>query len=461
MTGGAGRVVGRLGAPSKVEGAEPRNLVHRLDSVARKPAAAPAKPAPPRQVAGPRQAPPPAKPHPQPQPRRARPQADIIIEVASPETLRRLRGVDRRRSAMLWLSFLALVVAPTALCAWYLFEKAADQYVSYVSFAVRSPESSTASPMLEMLGGGSDTTRGDSQILYEYLQSQPLVERVNDRLDLRTIYNDPRADPVFRLGPDPSVEALVEYWNLAQTVSYDSSAGIIYAEIRAFDPDDAQRIAAALVEESEALINDLSAKSRRDAIAFALTDLQGAEARVRKVRLALQDFRGAAGTADVALDIQSAMGLVSGLRAKRAALAAEYDSKKDMLGAQSPILLALGRQLAAVDDQIAQEESRVASAGSDGSAETGSLADAAGRQEELMVERQFAENMYTAALTAVESARAEARRAQRYLAIHIRPTRSDDAEHPRRWTLSLAIGLTALVLWSILQLIGSSIRDRS
>jgi capsular polysaccharide transport system permease protein len=362
---------------------------------------------------------------------------------------------------MLWLSFLALVVAPTVLCAWYLFEKAADQYVSYVSFAVRSPESSTASPMLEMLGGGSDTTRGDSQILYEYLQSQPLVERVNDRLDLRTIYNDPRADPVFRLGPDPSVEALVEYWNLAQTVSYDSSAGIIYAEIRAFDPDDAQRIAAALVEESEALINDLSAKSRRDAIAFALTDLQGAEARVRKVRLALQDFRGAAGTADVALDIQSAMGLVSGLRAKRAALAAEYDSKKDMLGAQSPILLALGRQLAAVDDQIAQEESRVASAGSDGSAETGSLADAAGRQEELMVERQFAENMYTAALTAVESARAEARRAQRYLAIHIRPTRSDDAEHPRRWTLSLAIGLTALVLWSILQLIGSSIRDRS
>jgi capsular polysaccharide transport system permease protein len=78
-----------------------------------------------------------------------------------------------------------------------------------------------------------------------------------------------------------------------------------------------------------------------------------------------------------------------------------------------------------------------------------------------MVERQFAENMYTASLSAVEVARAEARRAQRYLAIHIRPTRADVAEHPRRWTLSIAIGIVSLVLWSILQLIASSIRDRS
>jgi capsular polysaccharide transport system permease protein len=315
--------------------------------------------------------------------------------------------------------------------------------------------------MMELLGGGSDTTRADTQILYEYLQSQPLVERVDGALDLRGIYNDSRADTVFRFGDDPSIEGLVEYWNLAQTVSYDSAAGILYVEIRAFDPDDAQAIATALVTESERLINDLSAKSRRDAIAFALADLHEAETRVRDVRIALQTFRSAAGTADVSLDIQSAMSLVSSLRERRADIAADFDSRKQMLRADSPTLLALGRQLDAVDEQIALEEARIASAGSDGSAESGSLADAAGMQENLLVERQFAENMYTAALAAVESARAEARRAQRYLAIHIEPTRSDAAEHPRRWTLSIALGVLCLVLWSIVQLIASSIRDRS
>ena len=78
-----------------------------------------------------------------------------------------------------------------------------------------------------------------------------------------------------------------------------------------------------------------------------------------------------------------------------------------------------------------------------------------------MVERGFAENMYTAALAAVEAARAEARRAQRYLAIHIAPTRAQEAEHPRRWVLTAATFALCLALWSILQLVASSIRDRS
>lgn len=467
MNGAARDTKGKLKPTDAAVRDGPQDVVHRLDPASRRavPTAKPKlkstrsagssalqpAPTPVPEVAK-------VEPH---RPRRAIARPDIVIEIASPDALRHLHRVERRRRAGLWLSFVMLVVLPTAVAAWYLFEKAADQYVSYVSFAVRSPDATVPSPVLEMFGGGADTTRGDSQILYEYLQSQPLVERIDDRLDLRAIYNAPQADPLFRLGEDPSIEALVEYWNLAQTVSYDSSAGIIYAEIRAFDPDQAQSIAAAMVEESESLINDLSAKSRNDAIAFATADLEQAESRVRAVRVELQSFRGAAGTADVSLDIQSAMALVSQLRGRRAALAADYDSRREMLGADSPTLLALKRQLSAFDDQIALEEGRIASIGSDGSAETGSLADAAGRQEELMVERQFAENMYTASLSAVEVARAEARRAQRYLAIHIRPTRADVAEHPRRWTLSIAIGIVSLVLWSILQLIASSIRDRS
>ncbi|MGG7566893.1 hypothetical protein ACQ5SO_12135 [Rhodovulum sp. DZ06] len=391
----------------------------------------------------------------------APPQPDILIEIADPTSAARVRRADRRRRIGVWLSFLLLVVAPTALASWYLFEKAADQYVSTVAFAVRSADAAAPSPMLEILGGAPDAAAADSRILYEYLQSQPLVERIDDQLDLRAMYRREGADWLFRLGDDPSVETLVDYWNLAQTVSYDSSAGIIYAEIRAFDPDDAHAVATAVTAESERLINALSEKSRKDAVEFALADLREAEARVREVRLDLQSFRGAAGTADVSLDIQSSMGLVGELRARRADLAAERDSRRDMLGADSPVLAALDRRLAALDVQIAQEEARVASAGTDGAPADGSLADAAGRQEELMVEREFAENMYTAALAAVEIARAEARRAQRYLAIHIAPTRAQMAEHPRRWVLSIATGALCLVLWSILQLIASSIRDRS
>ena len=59
------------------------------------------------------------------------------------------------------------------------------------------------------------------------------------------------------------------------------------------------------------------------------------------------------------------------------------------------------------------------------------------------------------------AARADARRAQRYLATHIQPTLSEEPEYPLRITWTLAIFVTLLLAWSILQLIVGSIRDRS
>lgn len=387
---------------------------------------------------------------------------DVVIEVASPDSARQFRRAAVRRKLWNAASFFGFVLLPTIGAGAYLQLRAADQFVSSAAFAVRSADAVAVSPMAELLGNAGDSSRADSLILYEYLQSQPLVERIDADLDLRSIYRKPKDDAIFSIGSDDSVEWLVEYWNYAQTIAYDGGAGIVYVEIRAFDPEDAHAIAEAVTAESERLINDLSAKSRHDAIGFALADLREAEDRVRDVRFALQSFRGEAGTADVSLDIRAAMELLTELRGRRAALSADYDARQDMLGPDSPVLSALRRQITAVDAQIAQEEARIASATPDAAdVGSGSLAAAAGRQEELLVELHFAETMYTSALAAVEAARAEARRSQRYLAVHIAPTTADTAEHPRRWTLTGAVFVAALILWSIMQLIVGSIRDRA
>lgn len=55
----------------------------------------------------------------------------------------------RFRHWVVLLSFLAMVVGPTAYVGFYLFTYAADQYVSRVGFAVRNEESSSA---FEFLG---------------------------------------------------------------------------------------------------------------------------------------------------------------------------------------------------------------------------------------------------------------------------------------------------------------------
>lgn len=411
----------------------------------------------------------------------------LVLEMTDPGLERRLRRKAFWGRVRLWLSFLLLVAAPSVGAAWYLFQEAADQYASRVSFAVRSLDGASSAPITDLLlGGGADSTSGDSQMLFEYLQSQPLVAAVDARLDLREIYNRPEGDLLFSLGEAPAVEDLVEYWARAVTVAYDSTAGIIHVEVKAFRPQDAQAVSAAVLDESERLINGLSTGARQDAVRFARVDLDEAEARVRDARMALQDFRARQGTADVSSDIVQEMTLIASLRAQRSEVQSDYDSRAaGALSPESPVLAALQRRLDSLDAQIVEAEARIAVRGGEdggpavgdgadgdgangaaaGAALAGSaggaLVDAAGRQEELQVELEFATNMYTAAQTALEGARAEARRAQRYLATHIAPTLSDEAEYPQRLTWSLTIFSLLLVGWSILLLISSSIRDRS
>ncbi len=83
-----------------------------------------------------------------------------------------------------------------------------------------------------------------------------------------------------------------------------------------------------------------------------------------------------------------------------------------------------------------------------------------GEFEELVVDREFAEQSYTLALATYQQAEAEARRRHRYLAAHIEPTLSEDPEYPDRPLLIAAVFLLALAAWSILVLAGYNIRDR-
>ncbi|MGR3781409.1 MAG: hypothetical protein ACU0DT_09145 [Albimonas sp.] len=391
--------------------------------------------------------------------------ASIIVDVQSEEIARRARRRRIWSRIWLWLSFIVMVAAPSGVAGWYLNMVAADQYASQVSFAVRSLEGGIPSPLTEIFGGSADSTAGDSEMLFEYLQSQPLVERVQDDVDLIEIYNRPEGDWLFSMGTDRTIEEMVDYWNRAVTVSYDTGSGIIYVESRAFRARDAQQVAASVLEASYDLINSLSTGARQDAVQYAQADLVEAEERIRRTRLALQEFRSDQGTADISSDITQQMALISQLRSARSEAQAEFDSRKDLLGANSPTLSALSRRIASLDAQIAAEEARIAAEPGVGQTPTPgarpTLAEAAGEQERLQVELELATNMYTAAQASLEAAKAEARRTQRYLATHIAPTLAQEAEYPRRivWTLAVFVGL--LLTWSIALLIVGSIRDRN
>ena len=80
---------------------------------------------------------------------------------------------------------------------------------------------------------------------------------------------------------------------------------------------------------------------------------------------------------------------------------------------------------------------------------------------ELSVEVEFAEKAYTSALTALETAMAEARTQQRYFAVFQPPRQPTIALYPRRIVDTILVGTGFLAAWIILTLTTMVIRDHA
>ena len=365
----------------------------------------------------------------------------------------------RRRHRFLVLAFAALVVLPTVAAGWYLWARAADQYASSLGFTVRREEIASAVDLLGGLSNLSGASSTDTDILYEFIQSQELVRTVDERLDLRELYSRPwPEDPIFALSPGATIEDLLAHWRRMVRISYDPGTGLIELDVLAFAPREAQEIAEAIFAESSDMINELSAIAREDAMRYAREDLEAAVERLKVAREAMTAFRSRTQIVDPAADIQSQMGLLNTLQQQLAAALIELDLLQETTQPSDPRITQAERRIAVIRARIAEERQKFGAGGQGPGGED--YATLVAEYERLAVDREFAAQAYTAALAAFDSARAEAQRQTRYLAAFVRPTLAEVPEYPRRPMLLGLVAAFAFLVWAILALVYYSLRDR-
>ncbi|MBL4806812.1 MAG: hypothetical protein JKY31_05920 [Rhodobacteraceae bacterium] len=379
--------------------------------------------------------------------------AEAILSVVPAATVVPKR---RKRHLIVGLSFLLLVLLPFSAAVTYIYVFAADQYHSHTAFSVRSEE--FANP-LDILGAFTQTggsTNADSAILNDFILSQPMVQIMDAELNLLEIFNRSPDDVVFSLGDSPSIEDLVQYWARMVSVSVDSSSGVIDLETRAFSAADAQIITEAIIRQSIVLINDLSRIAREDATKFAHEDLVAAEARLKDIRLRVREFRNETQIINPEADLAAQMGVLSVLENRLADALVEHEVLLTYATDGDARVTQIDSRIRAIRTQIAAEKGNIGAENSDGRP----LSEVIGQYEELLVDLEFSQTAYTAALIAEEQARAEARRQSRYLAIHIPATLSEEAQYPQRFVLSLLAAVFLFSAWAVLVLIGYNVRDR-
>ncbi|TDT73139.1 capsular polysaccharide transport system permease protein [Litoreibacter halocynthiae] len=366
----------------------------------------------------------------------------------------------RIKTRHLWLiiSFVLFFLLPVLTTGVYLFAIAKDQYASTVAFTVRTEDVSSAVDILGGISNLSGASSSDSDILYEFIQSQQLVKALDDKLDLRNRYSRSYSeDFYFSLKPGGTIEDLTKYWERMVKIYYDSGSGLIELRVKAFDPNEALEIANAIVTDSTEMINELNAIAREDATRYAKEDLDLAVDRLKLARQSILEFRARTQIVDPQADLQGQMGILNNLQQQFATALIELDLLRETTRDNDPRIVQAENRIKVIQERITEERLKFGSSTIEGGEDYVTII---GEFERLNVDLEFAQSTYLAALASYDSSIAEAQRKSRYLAAYLKPSAAERSLYPERSLLLLMVAVFAFLLWTILSLAYYSIRDR-
>ncbi len=133
-----------------------------------------------------------------------------------------------RRLPLRLLSFLLVVIAPTAVASGYYFLVAADQYVAEFRFGLRSSEPIRADTGALLAGSAAPLqTVIDSYAVAQYIGSRAIVDDLGKTLDLRRMFSTTAADWPARLHLPVTIEELTAYWRRQIDAFFDPVNGTI------------------------------------------------------------------------------------------------------------------------------------------------------------------------------------------------------------------------------------------
>lgn len=349
--------------------------------------------------------------------------------------------------------FALIVLVPFLASALYYAFIAADQYTAEARFAVRSladegTEEGSDAGILKMSPASQD-----AYVVTSFIHSTEILRRIGTHLDYKAMFVRDGSDFYAEFDPQDSAEEFLKYWNYQVSTYIDGPSGIVVLRVRTFSPEDSIKLANAILEESEKLINELSARSRNDMIESARAEVERTGKTYGTALAELNRFQKESGLLSPQAQAEETGKLLTGLMAQKL----EFDSRLFVIqqsnGIDSPTYrqLVLGRN--SVEAQI--EDLRNQMTGK----EVESFANTLNAFSRLETDRMVAEKLYEATRRHYDMALAAAMRKALYLTVFVRPMLPEEALYPERLMTPVLVIFFCFVLWATLSLAWASIED--
>jgi capsular polysaccharide transport system permease protein len=296
----------------------------------------------------------------------------------------------------------------------------------------------------------------DTAAVQDFIMSRDAVRKLERQNDLRTIFGRPEGDLVARF---PGIlkrsdfEALFRRYNYFVSVETDTSTGVTSLDVKAFRPEDAQKVASALLSYSEQLVNELNERARRDAVDTAQREVDRVQEQIGHIQSELTAYRVQQKMLDPKTTSAGVLELIGQMNATLATARTQLaELLKD--SPNSPQIPLIKTRIASLEQLIAEERTKL-------SGENNSVVAALTEYERLMLERELAEKALASAFTSLEAARIEAQQQQLYLEPIAQPNLPDYPLYPKRVASFTMVLVSCLVAYGIVWLLVVSAREHA
>lgn len=350
----------------------------------------------------------------------------------------------------------AIALLASLLAALYWGFIASDRYVSESHVVVQRTEMNGGQSMdfSGLLGGAVGTNHADQMLLRDYLLSVDVLKKLDASLKLRKHFADPRWDALSRMNHfDDSLEEFHRYYLSRISVEFDDYAGVLVIKAQGYEPKMAHAITSALVEEGEKHMNAIGHQLALEQVAFLEKQVAVMGERALNARQTVLKYQNQKGMVSPQRTAENLAGIIGKLEAELAELQTRRSAILGYLMPESPKVVEISLQIAAVEKQIAQENSRLAAPNGN------TLNSTVEEYQRLAMTAEFAESVYKTALVALEKGRVEATRTLKKVSVLQQPTMPEFSLQPRRMYNLIVFVLVALLLAGIVHLIAAIIRD--
>ncbi len=350
----------------------------------------------------------------------------------------------------------SIALIASLLAALYWGMVASDRYISEARVVVQRTDMNSGQSMdfSSLLGGLGGTNHSDQMLLRDYLLSVDMLKKLDEKLNLRAHYGDSKWDLLSRLRTTrDSLEEFHRYYLARVNVEFDEYAGVLVIKAQGYDPKTAHAIATMLVEEGEAKMNAMAHRLAQEQVTFLEKQLGTMGERAMATRQAVLKYQNDNRLVSPESTTENLAGIVSKLEGELTSLQTQRSALLGYLMPESPKVVELNLQIAAVEKQIVQEKSRLAAPNGK------TLNRTVEEYQRLTMEAEFAQNIYKTALVAQEKGRIEATRTLKKVSVLQQPTMPELPLQPRRLYNTIVFVLAALLIAGIVHLIAAIIRD--